>query len=113
VTEGIKTVLHPVSNLAVAKAVHAALRGVPPQTDEDYDVGFEVAAQHIGLVRGGGPTAMASPVAYGHVSDIEAELAEVTAAAAVGEPATDVGSGRLVAIVADRDGDVLGLLQDR
>ena len=32
-TEGIKTVLHPVSDLATAKAVYAALLGVQPQTD--------------------------------------------------------------------------------
>ena len=41
-SEGIKTVLHPVSDLAAAKAVYAALLGVPPQTDEAYYVGFEV-----------------------------------------------------------------------
>jgi predicted enzyme related to lactoylglutathione lyase len=53
-------------------------------------------------------------VAYWHVSDIEAKLAEVTAAgAAVKEPAHDVGGGRLVATVTDPDGNVLGLLQDR
>jgi len=52
-TEGIKTVLHPVSDLANAKAVYAALLGVPPQTDEPYYIGFETAGQHIGLVPGG------------------------------------------------------------
>ncbi len=31
-TQGVKTVLHPVSDLATAKAVYAALLGVPPQT---------------------------------------------------------------------------------
>ena len=30
-TQGIKTVLHPVSDLAKAKAVYAALLGVAPQ----------------------------------------------------------------------------------
>src|SRR5680860_1456869 len=78
-TQGIKTVLHPVSDLATAKAVYAALLGVPPQTDESYYVGFEAAGQHIGLVPGGGPQGMTSPVAYWHVPDIEATLAEVTA----------------------------------
>ena len=53
-TQGIKTVLHPVSDLATAKAVYAALLGVP----------------------GGGPQRMASPVAYWHLPDIEAKLAE-------------------------------------
>ena len=113
-TQGIKTVLHPVSDLATAKAVYAALLGVPPQTDSPYYVDFEAAGQHIGLLQGGGPQGMTSPVAYWHVSDIEAKLAEVTAAGAtVKEAAHDVGGGRLVATVTDPDGNVLGLLQDR
>ncbi|MFC9843210.1 VOC family protein [Streptomyces sp. NPDC060223] len=111
-TQGIKTVLHPVSDLTKAKAVYAALLGVEPTTDESYYVGFEVEGQHIGLVPGGDPEA--SPVAYWHVPDIEAKLAEVIAAGAtVKEPAHDVGGGRLVATVVDPDGNVLGLLQDK
>jgi predicted enzyme related to lactoylglutathione lyase len=113
-TQGIRTVLHPVSDLAAAKAVYTALLGVPPQADESYYVGFEAAGQHIGLVPGGGPQGMTSPVAYWHVPDIEAKLAAVTAAGAtVNEPPRDVGGGRLVATVTDPDGNVLGLLQDR
>src|SRR5687768_16656217 len=111
---GIKTVLHPVSDLAKAKAVYAALLGIPPQTDSSYYVGFEVEGQHIGLVPGGGPQGMTSPVAYWHVPDIEAKLAEVIAAGAtVKEAAHEVGGGRVVATVIDPDGNVLGLLQDR
>jgi predicted enzyme related to lactoylglutathione lyase len=113
-TEGIKTVLHPVSDLASAKAVYAALLGIEPQTDGPYYVGFEAEGQQIGLVPSGGAQGMTSPVAYWHVPDIEAKLAEVTAAGAtVNEPAHDVGGGRLVATVTDPDGNVLGLLQDR
>jgi predicted enzyme related to lactoylglutathione lyase len=113
-TEGIKTVLHPVSDLTRAKAVYAALVGIPPQHDASYYVGFEVAGQHIGLVPGGGPQGMTSPVAYWHVPDIEAKLAEVTAAGAtVKDAPRDVGGGRLVATVTDPDGNVLGVLQDR
>jgi len=113
-TQGIKTVLHPVSDLATAKEVYTALLGVPPRTDESYYVGFEAAGQHIGLVPGGGPQGMTSPVAYWHVPDIEGKLAEVTAAGAtVKETVRDVGGGRLVATVTDPDGNVLGLLQDR
>jgi predicted enzyme related to lactoylglutathione lyase len=112
-TQGIKTVLHPVSDLAAAKTVYTALLGMPPQHDSDYYVGFDAEGQHIGLVPGGGPQAMTSPVAYWHVPDIEAKLAEVTAAGAtLKEPAHDVGGGRLVATVTDPDGNVLGLLQD-
>jgi predicted enzyme related to lactoylglutathione lyase len=113
-TQGIKTVLHPVSDLAKAKTVYTALLGVSPETDSSYYVGFEAEGQQIGLVPSGGPQGMTSPVAYWHVPDIEAKLAEVTAAgAAVREPPRDVGGGRLVATVNDPDGNVLGLIQDR
>ncbi|MGH2914062.1 MAG: VOC family protein [Solirubrobacteraceae bacterium] len=113
-TQGIKTVLHPVSDLAAAKAVYTALLGSAPKHDADYYVGYETEGQHIGLVPGGAEQGMSSPVAYWHVADIEAKLAEVTAAGAtLKEPAHDVGGGRLVATVTDSDGNVLGLLQDR
>src|SRR5215831_3753332 len=91
-TEGIKTVLHPVSDLAAAKAVYTALLGVPPSADSDYYVGFDAEGQHIGLVPGGGPQGMTSPVTYWEVADIEAKLAEVTAAGAA--PAGENGTYR-------------------
>jgi predicted enzyme related to lactoylglutathione lyase len=113
-TQGIKTVLHPVSDLTTAKAVYTALLGGPPQHDAPYYVGYEAEGQHIGLVPGGKEQGMTGPVAYWHVADIEAKLAEVTAAGGVvKEPAHDVGGGRLVASFTDPDGNVLGLLQDR
>jgi predicted enzyme related to lactoylglutathione lyase len=112
-TEGIKIVLHPVTDLERAKAVYTALLGLAPQADSPYYVGYDVAGQQIGLVPGGGPQGMSSPVAYWEVPDIEAKLAEVTAAGAtVKEPAHDVGGGRLVATFTDPDGNVLGLFQD-
>ncbi|TMK24744.1 MAG: glyoxalase [Actinobacteria bacterium] len=113
-TEGIKTMLHPVSDLEASKKVYTALLGIAPQTDSPYYVGYEAAGQQIGLVPGGGPQGMTSPVAHWHVADIEAKLAEVTAAgASVNEPPRDVGGGRLVATFTDPDGNVLGLVQDR
>jgi predicted enzyme related to lactoylglutathione lyase len=113
-TEGIKTVLCPVSDLDTAKAVYTALLGMAPQADSSYYVGFDAAGQQIGLVPGGGPQGMTAPVPYWHVPDIEAKLAEVTAAGAtVKEPVRDVGGGRLVAAFTDPDGNVLGLLQDQ
>jgi len=112
-TQGIQTVLHPVTDLEKAKAVYSALLGQPPTHDSEYYVGYEQAGQQIGLVPGGGQDGMTSPVAYWHVADIEAKLAEVTAAGAtVNEPPRDVGGGRLVATFSDPDGNVLGLLQD-
>ena len=112
-TEGIKTVLHPVSDLEKSKAVYTALLGTEPQHDAPYYVGYEVAGQHIGLVPGGAQ-GMTSPVAYWHVDDLEAKLAEVTAAGGTLKDAPrEVGGGRVVATVTDPDGNVLGLAQDR
>ena len=112
--QGIKTVLHPVSDVEKATAVYSALLGVAPQTDSSYYVGFEVAGQHVGLLPGGGPQGLTSPVAYWHVDDIEAKLAEVTAAGAtVKDAANHVGGGRVVASVVDPDGNILGLIQDK
>ncbi len=113
-TQGAKTLLHPVSDVEKAKAVYTALLGVAPQVADAYYIGFEAEGQHIGLVPGGGPQSMTSPVAYWHVSDIEAKLAEVTAAgASLKDQARDVGGGRLVATITDPDGNVLGLIQDQ
>lgn len=110
----IKIVLCPVSDLAKAKAVYAALLGVEPSADSPYYVGFDAGGQHIGLVPDGGPQRMTSPVAYWDVPDIAAKLAEVTAAGGiVHEPVRDVGNGRLVATVTDTDGNVLGMVQDQ
>ena len=112
-TEGIKTVLHPVSDLEKAKPVYAALLGMEPTSDSPYYVGFEAEGQQIGLVPNAAQHGITTPVAYWHVPDIEAKLAEVTAAGAtVKDPVRDVGGGRLVATVTDPDGNVLGLLQD-
>ncbi|MFJ3912237.1 VOC family protein [Streptomyces vinaceus] len=113
-TQGIQTVLHPVSDLAAAKDVYTALLGVAPSTDEPYYVGYEAGGQQIGLVPGGAEQGMTAPVVHWHVRDIEAKLAEVTAAGAkVKDGVRDVGGGRLVATFTDPDGNVLGLIQDR
>jgi predicted enzyme related to lactoylglutathione lyase len=113
-TQGIKTVLHPVSDVDKAKAVYTALLGIEPQTDTPYYVGYDVAGQHIGLVPGGGPQGLTSPVAYWHVDDIEGKLAEITAAGGqVKDAPNEVGGGRVVASFTDIDGNVLGLVQDK
>ena len=112
-TQGIKTVLHPVSDLEKAKPVYTALLGVSPMADSSYYVGYEAEGQQIGLVPAASVPGMTSPVAYWHVADIEAKLAEVTAAgAAVKDAPRNVGGGRLVATFTDPDGNVLGLIQD-
>jgi predicted enzyme related to lactoylglutathione lyase len=113
-TQGVKTILHPVTDLAKAKAVYTALLGVEPTADAPYYVGYEAAGQQIGLVPNAGAQGMTSPTAYWHVADIEAKLAEVTAAGAtVKDAPREVAAGRLVATFTDPDGNVLGLIEDR
>lgn len=108
-TQGIKTVLHSVSDLDAAKALYAVLLGTAPSADTPYYVGFEVGDQHVGLL----PAAVTAPVTYWAVPDIAGKVAELEAAGAtVREKPHDVGGGRLVATVTDLDGTVLGLLQD-
>ena len=109
----IRSLVIPVSDLNAAKAVYTALLGVPPHADSPYYVGYDAEGQHIGLVPNGAQQGMTGPVTYWHVGDIEAKLAEVTAAGAkVKDEPKDVGNGRLVATFTDADGNVLGLLQD-
>ncbi|GAB1824414.1 VOC family protein [Herbidospora sp. RD11066] len=106
----IKTVLHPVTDLAAAKAVYSALLGMEPTTDSPYYVGYEADGQQIGLVPN---SDMTSPLANWHVDDIEAKIAEVVAAGATLKSGPKkVGGTRLVATVVDPDGNVLGLIQD-
>lgn len=111
--KGIKTVLHPVSDLGKAKSVYTALLGAEPQADSEYYVGYDVAGVHVGLVPGGGPQGLQSPVAYWEVDDIDAKVAElVEAGGVVRDAVSEVGPGRRVATVTDADGNVVGLLQD-
>ncbi|MFZ0127869.1 MAG: VOC family protein [Candidatus Dormiibacterota bacterium] len=110
-TMGIKTVLHPVTDLEKAKPVYTALLGVEPMADSAFYVGYDAAGQQIGLVPNSG---MTSPVAHWHVANIESKLAEVTAAGGTLKDAPrEVGGGRLVASFTDPDGNVLGLIEDR
>jgi predicted enzyme related to lactoylglutathione lyase len=109
-TEGIKTVLIPVSDAATSKPLYEALLGAQPQMDQPYYVGWDVGGQAIGLVPH--RPDMTAPVCYAHVDDIHDTLARVHAAGAtVQQEPTDVGGGKLVATVQDPDGNVVGIIQ--
>ncbi len=112
VTEGIKTIIYPVKDLAQAKALYSALAGVPPSTDEAYYVGFSVGGQDIGLDPNGHNAGMTGPVGYWHVDDIKKSLQLLLAAGAQAQrEVSDVGGGKLIASVRDADGNAIGLLQ--
>ena len=107
-TQGIKTVLHPVSDLETAKTIYAALLGVEPQTDSPYYVGFRAGGLEVGL----DPNGTGGPICFWDVDDIAASVQSLVAAGAtLDETAHDVGRGLMVAKVKDADGNVVGLRQ--
>ena len=61
-TEGIKTIIYPVKDLAREKALFSRLLGGQPDMDAAYYVGFSVGGQHIGLAPQGHSQGMTGPV---------------------------------------------------
>jgi predicted enzyme related to lactoylglutathione lyase len=111
-TEDVKTIMYPVTDLANAKTLYGKLVGVEPYMDEAYYVGFNVGGQDIGLDPHGHSKGMTAPVAYWHVDDIEQRLeALLDAGAEAHQGVRDVGGGKLLASVKDTDGNVIGLIQ--
>jgi predicted enzyme related to lactoylglutathione lyase len=106
----IKTIVHPVKDLAQAKTLYAALLGVAPYADEPYYVGFRAGEVELGLDPNGHGKGMTGSVGYWEVDDIDEHLQRlVDAGATVRQPVSDVGGGRRIAMVADADGNVVGL----
>lgn len=111
-TEGIKTIIYPVSDITQAKTLFSALLGVEPYMDAPYYVGFSVNGQDIGLDPNGHKQGMTGPLCYWHVDDIRKSLEDlVGAGAAPLQDVKDVGGGKMIASVKDLDGNVIGLLQ--
>jgi predicted enzyme related to lactoylglutathione lyase len=111
-TEGVKTIIYPVKDLARARTLYSQLLGVEPYADAPYYVGFNVAGQEIGLDPHGHSQGMTGPVGYWHVDDIKATLkALLNAGAEAQQEVKDVGGGKLIASVKDADGNVIGLIQ--
>jgi predicted enzyme related to lactoylglutathione lyase len=111
-TTGIKTVLYSVKDIERAKVLYGKLAGAPPTTDAPYYVGYDIAGQQVGLVPDGQGQGPRGPVGYWHVDDIKATIASLRGSGAeLREDAHDVGAGRLVATLADPDGNVIGLIQ--
>jgi len=107
--QGIKTVVYPIKDLAKAKALFTALLGVEPYVDAPYYVGYKVAGQDIGLDPNGHQHGMTP---YYQVDDIKQSLqALLDAGATRVQDVTDVGGGKLIAVVKDTEGNIIGLTQ--
>jgi predicted enzyme related to lactoylglutathione lyase len=111
-TEGVKTIIYPVKDLAKAKTLYSKLLGVQPYMDEAYYIGFNIEGQDVGLDPNGHRQGMTGPVGYWHVEDIKESLkALLDAGAEAHQEVKDVGGGKLIASVKDADGNVIGLIQ--
>ncbi len=111
-TEGVRTIIYPVKDLARATTLYSTLLGVKPYADQAYYVGFNVAGQEIGLDPHGHSQGMTGPVCYWNVDDIRKSLAALLdAGAETNQEVKDVGGGKLIASVKDADGNVIGLIQ--
>jgi len=107
--QGVRTIIYPVKDIARAKTLYRTLLGVEPYTDQAYYVGFRVGDQEIGLDPNGHKT---GTTGYYHVDDIKQSLQSLLdSGAQVQQQIKDVGGGRLIAIVKDADGNIIGLLQ--
>jgi predicted enzyme related to lactoylglutathione lyase len=111
-TQGIKTFIYPVKDVARAKSFYSKLLGIEPHCNEPYYVGFKVGEQEIGLVPNGHSAGLTNSIGYVHVADIQKTLQSLLdSGAMIEQEIKNVGGGRLVASVKDADGNVIGLVQ--
>ncbi len=87
-TEGIRTIIYPVKDIAQAKKLYT------------------------NLDPNGHNQGMTGPVGYWHVDDIKKSLQLLLSAGAQARQETkDVGGGKLIASVKDADSNIIGLIQ--
>jgi len=92
-TEGVKTIMYPVTDPAKAKTLYGKLLGMEPYMDEAYYVGFNVDGQDIGLDPHGHSKGMTGPVGYWHVDDIEKSLKALLDSGAEGTKESETSAG--------------------
>ena len=108
--KGIKTVIYPVKDMTQAKTLFRKLLEAEPYSDQPYYVGFKIGDQDIGLVPNNPEAGM---TAFYHVDDIKNSLQIlVDAGAEIIQNIKNVGGGRLIASVKDKDSNIIGLIQN-
>ncbi|MCO5220901.1 MAG: VOC family protein [Thermomicrobiales bacterium] len=97
----------PVSNIGAATSLYRTLLGIDPYYADEYYAGFRTETGEIGLDPN---AAVGGPLPYWDVDDLDATMAALQAhgATVVKEPA-EVGGGLTIAVLADADGNPLGL----
>lgn len=108
--KGIRTIIYPVKDVVQATTLFRKFLGIEPYANQPYYVGFKVGDQDIGLVPGANS---AGVTPFYHVDDIKNSLQIfLDAGAEVIQEIKDVGQGRLVASVKDKDGNLIGLIEN-
>ena len=108
--QGIKTVIYPVKDITQAKTLFTTFLEVAPYADQPYYVGFRINGQDIGLVP---DSPEAGTTAFYHVDDIKQSLQVLLDAdAEIIQNIKNVGGERLIASVKDKDGNIIGLIQN-
>ena len=89
---GLRTVIYPVADLAVAKLWWSTLLGQEPYFDQPFYVGFEVAGYELGLLPEASPADGA--LTYWGVDSVQEAMDAAIAVGAVEHTAaTEVGEG--------------------
>ena len=107
--QGLRTVIHPVDDLAAAKQWWTDLLGFGPYFDEPFYVGFEVGGYELGLLPDANPADGA--LVYWGVGDVEAAVADALALGATVHVApSEVGDGIVTATVTAPQGFIVGFI---
>jgi len=108
--KGIKIIIYPVKDITRATILFRKFLEVEPYANQPYYVGFKVNDQDIGLVPNNPEEGM---TAFYHVDDIKNSLQIlIDGGAEIIQEIKNVGGGRLIASVKDKDSNIIGLVQD-
>ena len=110
--QGIRTFIYPVKDAQRASTLFRKLLNAEPFVEQPFYLGFRIGDQEIGLDPNGHKAGLSGPVGYWNVPDIKSTLESLIAAGAqLHQQVKDVGAGKLVALIKDPDGNVIGLIQ--
>jgi predicted enzyme related to lactoylglutathione lyase len=113
-SQGLRTVIYRVPDLARAKAWYSAAFGVLPYFDEPFYVGFNIGGYELGLQPGGSEVQAGTNVeAYWGVDNAEQAYQDLLQKGArEHSPVTEVGGGIRVATLTDPFGNVIGIIEN-
>jgi predicted enzyme related to lactoylglutathione lyase len=111
--QGLRTVIYPVQDLAAASAWYQAVFQTKPYFVQPFYIGFQIGGFELGLVPDGRPSADGQVVYWG-CEQIEQQVDRLhrECGARIIAPVADVGDGIKVAIIADPDGNSVGLIEN-